>query len=329
METYVNEYIDFLLKTKATSIAYANYSASHLRKLIKFFEEKELKDMTKVTRVHLDEFQQSIMQKTCASATKKSILSTVALFFRFLYDYGYIEENVGLVIETPRKEHKIPRSIMNEEEIKFLLTLPSCDDLMGLRDIYIMKLLYSSAMRPKEIFNLKLENIDLKRNQAIVRRPKNRRDHIVHFDRYTAYYLKKYIKNARPWLLHDKTSDYLFISAIGTDLSSSSWGTYFRNKYKPIMEKKFKKNITPYAFRHTSATHWLDSGARQKRDVLPYIQRQLGHESLESTAIYTHVAIEPLREIFKKYHPRELTLKNLHKIPSPEDIISPLEGEED
>ena len=60
------------------------------------------------------------------------------------------------------------------------------------------------------------------------------------------------------------------------------------------------------------------------QDVLPYVQRQLGHESLESTAIYTHVAIEPLRQMFKQYHPREIVLKKIHKIPQPDDIISSL-----
>jgi len=214
---------------------------------------------------------------------------------------------------------------MNEEEIKFLFTLPNQGDLLGMRDFSAMNLLYSTAMRPKEVFNLRLGDIDLKRNQAIVRRPKNRRDRIAHFDNYTSQFLKKYIKKARPWLLKGRESDHIFIGANAADLKRSSWAAYFSGKYKPIMDKKFRKNITPYAFRHTSATHWLDSGAKQRRDVLPFIQRQLGHESLESTAIYTHVAIEPLRQMFQRYHPRELALKSLHKVPPPDDIISALE----
>lgn len=95
----------------------------------------------------------------------------------------------------------------------------------------------------------------------------------------------------------------------------------------PVMDQKFRKNITPYSFRHTSATHWLDSAARQKRDVLPFIQRQLGHESLESTAIYVHVAIEPLRQMFRMYHPREISLKAIHKVPTPDEIISKLKDD--
>lgn len=216
-----------------------------------------------------------------SDSTKLGILSAVALFFRYLSDYGIIKDNPGLVIELPQKEDRIPRNIMNEEEIRFLLTLADQNDLLGIRDLCIMSLLYSSAVRPKELFNLRLENLDLVRNQALVRRPKNKRDRIVHFDRYTPFFLKKYLDKVRPWLLKNGTSHMFFISATGSDLLQSSWAAHFSQKYKPIMDAKFRKNITPYSFRHTSATHWLDNAARQKKDVLPFIQRQLGHGSLE------------------------------------------------
>lgn len=326
MEDLKNKYIGFILETKGVSHAYAEISAIYIGKLISFIRDKGITSMQDAAREHIDQYQQWVMELKLAIATKQSILSAAALFFRYLYDYGDIKENIGHVIELPRGEQRLPRNIMSEKEIQFLLTLPDQNDLMGIRDLCVMKLLYSSAMRSKEIFNLKLDDIDLRRRQAIVRRPKNKRDRIVHFDRYTAQILDNYIKKARPWCLRNRASDCLFISSTGSDLPASSWAVYFKNKYKPIMEKKFHKHITPYSFRHTSATHWLDSGARQKRDVLPYIQRQLGHESLESTAIYTHVAIEPLREMFKKYHPRDIELKTLHRIPSPEDIIGPLKG---
>ena len=316
-----NKYVDFMLMTKGVTREHCSTITVHVNKLIKLLNEKNIADPTLVTRVHIDEFQESIIRHPYADTTKEDILRVVSLFLRWLFDYGHIKENIGLVIEPPRKPQHIPRNIMNEEEIKFLLTLPNQEDLIGVRDLCVMKLLYSSSARPKELFRLKLDDVDLVRYQAIIRRPKNKRDRIVHFDRYTAFFLKKYLKIVRPWLLKSGQSDQLFISATGSNLTNSSWAAHFSRKYKPIMDEKFKKNITPYAFRHTSATHWLDSGAKQHRDVLPFIQRQLGHESLESTVIYTHVAIEPLRQMFKMYHPREISLKALHKVPSPDEII--------
>lgn len=324
MEKSRNDYLDFILKTKGVSRDYAKVCEYYLKRLCGFFKEKGLNDIAQVMREHLDEYQKLILRKDYASPTKHSMLLAASLFFRYLYDYGHIKENIGLVIELPKMGERIPRNIMNEKEVTYLQSLPDRKSLIGMRDMCIMKLLYSSAMRPKEIFKLTLDDIDFKRKQAIVRRPKNKRDRVVHFDRYTTFFIKKYLKEARPWFLKDGTSRNLFISATGSNLSSNSWAAYFSQKYKTVMEEKFKKIITPYAFRHSSATHWLDSGAKQKRDVLPYIQRQLGHESLESTTIYTHVAIEPLREMFRKYHPRNISLKKYHRVPSPEKIIAPL-----
>jgi site-specific recombinase XerD len=321
MQTHKAKYLEFILKTKGVSVKYADVASIHIEKVIKFLGEKGIADINLVTRKDLDAFQEEIMREPYANITKQNILMACALFFRYLYDYGFIKDNPGLVIEPPRKEEHIPRNIMNTEEIKFLFTLPNQEDLIGIRDFCIMSLLYSSAMRTIELFNLKLEDVDLVRSQAVVKRPKNKRDRIVCFDRYTAFYLKKYLDKVRPWLLRSGKSDHFFISATGTNLSKASWAAHFSRKYKPAMDKKFKKHITPYAFRHTSATHWLDSGAKQHRDVLPFIQRQLGHESLESTAIYTHVAIEPLRQMFRMYHPREISLKALHRVPSPDEII--------
>lgn len=150
----------------------------------------------------------------------------------------------------------------------------------------------------------------------------------MHFDRYTALLIKKYLDKVRPWLLKGNKSNKIFITEKGTNLCRTAWASHFSTRYKPVMEEKFKKNITPYVFRHTSATQWLDSGAQQKRDILPFVQRQLGHKSLESTVIYTHVAIEPLRQMFKMYHPREISLKALHKVPSPDEIIAKITTDE-
>jgi len=324
MEKYINKYIDFILKVKGVSRKYAEVTDFNLSKLGKFLKEINIDDIGFISRHHMCEFQEDIMKKDLAPSTKHSILMTAQLFFKYLHEYEHLQDNPSLVIDLPKRGRQILRNIMNEEEVKFLLTLPDHKELLGIRDLCIMNLLYSSAMRPKEVFNLQLGDIDLKRCQALVRRPKNKRDRIVHFDRYTANFIRQYIKQARSWLLKNKKSNHIFLSATGSNLRSASWAGYFTNKYKPIMVKRFKKNITPYSFRHTSATHWLDSGARHKKDILPYIQRQLGHESLESTTIYTQVAIEPLREMFRRYHPRELSQKSLNKIPSPSDVISRL-----
>lgn len=282
METSKQRYLEHLVKVKAVSRGYACIVRARLERFDAFFKKEGVVDIAGLTRAHLSSYQDFIMKKEISESTKRDELLAIQLFFKFLHDYGYIKDNPALVIDLPRKPHHIPRDILGEHEIAHLLRLPDQHDLIGVRDFCIMSLLYSSAMRPKEIFNIDLSDMDLKNKQVLVKRPKNKRDRIAHIDGYTVFFIRK---------------------------------------YRPVIKEKFKKDVSPYAFRHSSATHWLDEGARKKRDILAYVQRQLGHESLESTAIYTHVAIEPLREMFKKYHPRELRHKTSHNIPSPQELI--------
>jgi len=328
MEKYKEIYIDYLLKVKGDSLGYAKLTDCWIRRLLGFLKEKEVKDIAEVTRPHLEEYQKFIQKEGYSKRTAFDILSVARLFFTFLYDYGHIKENPALVIESPHMEKRIPRPILNKDELKFLMSLPNKDDLIGMRDYAIIKLLYSTSMRPIEVFNLKMDDIDFKRNQIIVRRPKNRRDRIVHFDKYTANYLKAYIEKARQYLLRGRKLDNVFLSLRTNKLTSSAWATHFNRTYASKFKKKYNKRITPYCIRHTSATDWYDSGAKQKKDVLSFVQKQLGHVSIESTYIYTRVGIEALRQMFKRCHPREVRLKNLHKIPSPENFISRLKDKE-
>lgn len=327
MQSYLNEYLNYIIKIKGVSKEYSRNVQARLERLIAFLTSKGIIAVDRVTREILTEYQEKILKRDISINTKRDELLAVGLFFRFLHEYEYIDENPGIIIEVPKKTRNLPKSILGEQEIAYLLSLPDKNDFVGIRDYCIMSLLYSSMMRTKELFNLTLGDIDLRYKQIIVRRTKNKRDRIVHIDNYTVFFIKKYIKNARPWLLKRKESAHLFISATGTNLNRGAFATHFRNRYEPIIKKKFNKHVTPYCFRHSSATHWLDGGARHRKDILPYIQRQLGHKSLESTVIYTRVAIEPLREMFRKYHPRELSMKKLHKIPAPDEIIASLNRE--
>jgi integrase/recombinase XerD len=316
MEEWKNKYLEHLTKVKAVSRDYLRTVTGRIDKLLQFLEGLGIENITDVKREHISQYEDMIIRKNVTQTTKIDELRATMLFFKFLHNYEYIQENPALVIDIPRKPFQLPRDILGEHEIAYLLRLPAQHDLIGIRDFCIMSLLYSSMMRTKEIFNLKLPDIDLKSKQILVKRPKNKRDRIVHIDGYTAFFLQKYIKNVRPWLLKDGNSENLFISATGSDLKRTAFAAHFTRKYRPAIKEKFKKDVSPYVFRHSSATHWLDSGARKKKDVLAYVQRQLGHESLESTAIYTHIAIEPLRQMFQQYHPRELQFKKLHAIPS-------------
>lgn len=306
---------------KGVSHGRANLCKIYLNRLIKFLQARGVTRLDQVQRAHLEAYQTAVLAEALKPGTHLEILRVAMLWFGYLHDYRYCPTNLALVIDLPRKGQVLPRTILTTDELTNLLSLTHPTTLLGLRDRCIFQLLYASAMRPDELCRLKLAQVDLSNQQLLIQRPKNRRDRIVHIDRYTAQDLRQYLHRVQAWLGPRAPTDGFFVNAYGHPLTRNALSSYFLKAYAPRFTTRWQKPITLYSLRHTSATDWLDHAARKRRDVLPYVQRQLGHESLESTAIYTHVAIEPLRMMFKQYHPRERQWSALAKIPaSPDDL---------
>lgn len=279
--------------------------------------------LREVTRGHLEAYQQAIVTCGIKPVTQQDKFRVVLLWFTYLCDYGYLAANPALVLDPPRRGQSLPRPILSEAEFQHLLSLANPTTLPGLRDRCIFQVLYASAMRPGELCRLTCGDADLDHQQILIRRPKNKRDRLVHVDAYTAQELRQYLTRLETWLGPRKPSDPLFINANGKPLLRGTLQFHFARQYTPRFKEKFGKHITLYSIRHSSATDWLDAGFTKNRDLLPFVQRQLGHESMDSTAVYTHVAIEPLRQMFKKFHPRERQFSSLSGIPgSAEDLES-------
>jgi len=301
---------------------------SYCNRLIRFLQAQGIARLAQVERQHLAAYEAAVTAEPLKAGTHLEILRVAVLWFGYLHDYGDCEANPALVLDLPRKEQALPRTILTAEEFLHLLSLTHPMSLLGLRDRCIFQVLYASAMRPDELCRLTLAQVDLANQQFLIERPKNRRDRIVHIDRFTAQDLRAYLSRVTAWLGPRGSSDPFFVNAYGKPLTRNALSSYFLKAYEPRFEQRWHKSVTLYALRHTSATDWLDEAAKHRRDVLPYVQRQLGHESLESTAIYTHVAIEPLRRMFKDYHPRERQWAALAKIPeSPDDLQARWKGQ--
>lgn len=293
----------------------------HLKRLITFLKAQGLTHIQQVARTHLEAYQEAVAGSGLTASTQVDVLRVAVGWFSFLCDYGDLSSNPALVVDPPRRGKALPRAILSETEFQHLLGLASAETLLGLRDRCVFEVLYASAMRPEELCRLTIADVDLSRQRLYIRRPKNRRDRIVVFDKFTAQDLKRYLARVEAWLGPRRLSDPFFVNANGGALNRNAFSTHFATAYALRFKERYLKHITLYSLRHTSATDWLDSGARSKRDLLPYVQRQLGHESLESTAVYTHVAIEHLRQMFKQYHPREQQFASLAKIPGSADTL--------
>ena len=176
-----------------------------------------------------------------------------------------------------------------------ILNVPNIKTKDGQRGRVILEVLYASGVRVSELVNIKLKDIDFS-NKNILILGKGSKERLVSFGDYALEYINLYLKEGRKLLLDGVKSDYLIVGKKSEKLTTRRVEQIIDDIIK---RTSIKLNITPHMFRHTFATHLLDNGC----DLL-VVQELLGHASLSSTEIYTHVSNEHLREVYLKCHPR-------------------------
>jgi integrase/recombinase XerC len=221
-------------------------------------------------------------------------LSSLRTFYKFLVLNNYSDNNPFLLISSPKKEKKIPRFI-NYQGIDEIFNIPDIKTMEGQREKVILEILYGSGIRVSELVNIKIKDIDFN-NKTILIFGKGSKERMVPFGDYALDAINTYINDGRNKYLGDIESEYLIVGKNEPNLTT--------RRIEQIIDSLIKKtsikmNITPHMFRHTFATHLLDNGC----DLIA-VQELLGHESLSSTEIYTHVSNEHLREVYYKCHPR-------------------------
>jgi integrase/recombinase XerD len=223
-------------------------------------------------------------------------LSIVKGFTRFLKDQDYLIVDPGQTILLPKKPKRLPRVILSSAEVKKLLQAPDTQSNGGYRNRIILEILYDTAIRRAEVTNIKLHDLDLGAGYIRIT-GKGDKDRVVPLSRRVCELVQNYILMVRPEFLVGNDPGYLVLNRWGQKMDPNSiWAVVKRC----VTLSGIKKNITTHTFRHTCATHMLKNGAPAR-----HLQEMLGHESLESTQIYTHVTINDLKQIHAKYHPSE------------------------
>jgi integrase/recombinase XerC len=223
--------------------------------------------------------------------SKKSVarkISSCRAFFRYIFREGKIKLNPFEHILSPKLGKRLPSFLYPEEVIK-LLNAVNLKLRNGARDLAILELIYASGMRVGEVAKLRADNIDLESGEVLVQ-GKGDRERIVLIGSHAISSIKKYLE-ARP--ADDKT---LFLGRTGSRLTSRSIERMIR---KYALKAGLAKRVTPHTLRHSFATHLLNGGADLK-----IVQELLGHSSLSTTQIYTHLTKEKLKSIYDKAHPR-------------------------
>ena len=221
-------------------------------------------------------------------------LSSLRTFYKFLVLNNYVDNNPFLLVSSPKKEKRMPKFI-NYAGIEEIFNIPNIKTKEGQRERVILEILYGSGIRVSEIVNIKIKDIDIN-NKTILIFGKGSKERIVSFGDPALDSINMYINDSRKQYLGNNESEYLIVGKNEEKLTTRRIEQIIDNLIK---KTSIKMNITPHMFRHTFATHLLDNGS----DLLA-VQELLGHESLSSTEIYTHISNEHLRDVYMKCHPR-------------------------
>lgn len=229
------------------------------------------------------------------SRSQARSISALKSFFNYLLFEGEIHSSPINDIESPKIENKLPE-VLTEDEIKRLISSVNLDSEFGQRNKTIIEVLYGTGIRVSELVELKLSNIFFKENILKVT-GKGNKERFVPLGKIALIEIKKYLNDRDKLKINSKFSDILFLNRYGRQLTRSMIFKIINDSSK---NAEIDKKISPHTLRHSYATHLLKNGAD-----LRTIQLILGHESITTTEIYTHLDTFHLEDVLKKYHPRE------------------------
>ena len=292
----VENYANYLRFEKNASENTIEAYVSDLQKL-QDFAEQNLINITPITisYEHLQEFLYQVSKNNYSERTQARWISSIKGFFSFLLEDELREDNPSALLETPKLGLYLPDTLSLEEIEKLISATEENTDLAK-RNRCMIEVLYGCGLRVSELTELQISNINFKENYLKIQ-GKGDKVRFVPLADYTADFIKNYINNIRSkQKINPKHSDILFLNSRGAQISRQM---VFLIIKEIVRKAGIQKNISPHTFRHSFATHLLQNGAD-----LRFIQEMLGHSSITTTEIYTHLNTEELHETILKYHPR-------------------------
>lgn len=294
-EKIILKYRQYLKLEKALSDNTVEAYLTDLDKLFVFLKLENL-DFMEVTLEHLETFSAGLRDIGIHPRSQSRILSGIRSFFRFLVLEDYIAQDPTELLEFPRIGEHLP-DVLTVEEIDRLIGAIDRSTKEGQRNCAIMETLYSCGLRVSELCNLKISDLYLNENFIKVD-GKGGKQRLVPISPRAVSELRNYFLVRGDGLIKPDFEDFVFISRFGKNISR----IMVFHIIKVLAEQVgLKKKISPHTFRHSFATHLLEGGAN-----LRAIQCMLGHESIGTTEIYTHIDRSRLREEIIEHHPRNI-----------------------
>ena len=259
-----------------------------------WLDQAHQKNILQSSVVEITDFMAKRRVDKATSANRR--LTVLKRFFRYMIRQNLLTEDPCLNLRPAKQAMRFPTSL-SEAQVEALLQAPNIEENLGLRDRAMLELMYASGLRVSEIIALKL--IHLRLNEGIIHiiGGKGNKERLVPFGGEAAQWLQQYIEQARPPLLENKTSEYLFVGRHTANCLTRQAFWYVIKRYATLAG--IQEHLSPHTLRHAFATHLLNHGAD-----LRVVQLLLGHADISTTQIYTHIARERLKNIHQQHHPR-------------------------
>ena len=288
----IDKFLDYLKYERNysnnTIIAYEN----NIRGFLSYCKIKNVKNMNEVNYQFIRGYISYLYKQKYQAKSITRMLSAIRSFFKYLKREEKISTNPLDLITSPKVEKKLPK-YLTINDVEKILNAPDMSNKIGIRDAFILELLYVTGIRVSELTNIKLNDISIVEKKIKIM-GKGSKERIVYYGTRCQELLNKYLNIRNDFL--KQANDYLILSNTGKQISTRE----IRNIINRLKVKAgIDINISPHTYRHTFATHMLNEGAD-----LRSVQELLGHENLSTTTIYTHLTNEKLRRTYLSTHRR-------------------------
>jgi integrase/recombinase XerD len=305
MQALVEDFLQYLRHERGQAEHTQRTYAALLGKFVAWAQKQGLNDWKSVELAHLTAFLQQERERVPADEPKDSLrrlssesvyleIAALRALYRFAEREGFVPVNLAETLSLPRRWQRLPKSL-SDDEINRLLTPPKPETPAALCDQAILELAYASGLRLAELRHVRLEQLHLEAGFVNVI-GKGNKERVVPAGRKAVAALQRYLEAGRPKLVTRRSPANVFLTRRGTPFAPV---TMWQHIKKRVRLAGIERNVTPHMLRHSFATHLLEHGAD-----LRIIQELLGHASISTTEVYTHVAGHRLREVHRRFHPR-------------------------
>ena len=293
-ELKIDFFIDSLWSQKGLAPLTLSAYQQDLRKFSDWLQNQD-KEIDKASQANIQSYLSQRFSEGASARSNARLLSTLKQFFRHLIKSGERKDNPTSLISAPRVHQVLPQTL-SEQDIASLLEAPDTETSYGLRDRCMFELMYSSGLRVSELVSLQVNQVNTR--LGLVRLTgKGNKERVIPVGEEALFWLSRYIEHSRPQLVKEKAlNDALYLSSRGTAITRQAFWQHIK-KYS--LKAGIKTVYSPHSLRHAFATHLLNHGAD-----LRSVQMLLGHSSLSTTQIYTHIAQARLQSLHSTHHPR-------------------------